>query len=107
MRSWGIIGCGNVTEQKSGPAFNKIRNSRLVALMRRNSILAEDYARRHNVSKFYSNANDLINDKDVNAVYVATPPGSHAEYSIKSLKAGKPVYVEKPMAVNYSECVRI
>jgi len=107
MINWGIIGCGKVTEQKSGPAFNKVSGSRLVAVMRRNRDLAEDYARRHNVPRYYSDAGDLINDKDVNAVYIATPPGSHAEYAIKALKAGKPVYIEKPMAANYRECVMI
>ncbi len=107
MINWGIIGCGKVTEQKSGPAFNKVSGSRLVAVMRRNRDLAEDYARRHKVPRYYSDAGDLINDKDVNAVYIATPPGSHAEYAIKALKAGKPVYIEKPMAANYRECVMI
>jgi predicted dehydrogenase len=104
MINWGIIGCGNVTEVKSGPAFNKVRGSKLIAVMRRNISLAEDYARRHNVPKVYTKAGDLINDKDINAIYVATPPGSHAEYAIASIKAGKPVYIEKPMAVNHAEC---
>jgi predicted dehydrogenase len=107
MIKWGIIGCGNVTEVKSGPAFNKVKNSRLIAVMRRDALLAEDYARRHDVPRFYSNAHDLINDKDINAVYVATPPGSHAEYAIASITAGKPAYIEKPMAVNYAECLKI
>jgi predicted dehydrogenase len=107
MINWGIIGCGNVTEVKSGPAFNKVKDSQLVAVMRRNASLAEDYARRHNVPKAYSDAYDLINDKEINAVYVATPPSSHAEYAIASIKAGKPVYIEKPMALNYTECVKI
>ena len=107
MINWGIIGCGKVTELKSGPAFNKIEGSRLVAVMRRNAELAEDYARRHNVARFYIDADDLINDRDVNAVYVATPPVNHAEYAIKALKAGKPVYIEKPMALNYKECLKI
>jgi predicted dehydrogenase len=107
MINWGIIGCGNVTEVKSGPAFNKVNNSNLIAVMRRNAELAEDYAKRHNVPRFYSDASDLINDPDVNAIYVATPPGSHAELAIRSIKAGKPVYIEKPMAVNYAECRKI
>lgn len=107
MINWGIIGCGNVTEVKSGPAFNKVRDSQLVAVMRRDAMLAEDYARRHNVPKFYSKASDLINDKDINAVYIATPPVSHAEYAIEVIKARKPVYIEKPMALNYSECLKI
>jgi len=107
MINWGIIGCGNVTEVKSGPAFNKVKNSRLVAVMRRDARLAEDYAKRHNVPKFYSDASDLINDPEINAVYIATPPSSHAEYALKVIKAGKPVYIEKPMALNYKECQKI
>lgn len=107
MIKWGIIGCGDVTELKSGPAFSKVKDSTLVAVMRRNASLVEDYARRHNVPRFYTNADDLINDKEVNAIYVATPPSSHAEYAIAAIKAGKPVYIEKPMAVNYAECVKI
>lgn len=101
---WGIIGCGDVTEKKSGPAFNKIKGSRLVAVMRRNASKAEDYARRHGVPKFYSDATLLINDPDVNAVYIATPPDTHAKYAIEAMKAGKAVYVEKPMARNIAEC---
>lgn len=102
--NWGIIGVGDVTEVKSGPAFYKSGSSGLVAVMRRNAEKAEDYARRHNVPKWYTNATDLINDPDVDAVYVATPPDSHASYAIEAMRAGKPVYVEKPMAKNYAEC---
>ncbi len=101
---WGIIGCGNVTELKSGPAFSKIEHSRLVAVMRRDGQKAADYARRHGVAKWYSDAAQLINDPEVNAVYVATPPDTHASYAITVMRAGKPVYVEKPMARNHQEC---
>jgi len=104
MVKWGIIGCGNVTEVKSGPAFNKVSNSKLVAVMRRNKELAEDYARRHGVPKYYSDASQLINDPEVNAIYVATPPSSHMEYALAAIRAGKPVYIEKPMALNHAEC---
>ncbi len=102
--NWGIIGCGNVTELKSGPAFNKVEHSRLVAVMRRDAALAQDYAERHGVARWYSDASELINDPEVNAVYIATPPDTHALYAIQAMKAGKPVYVEKPMARNYQEC---
>lgn len=102
--NWGIIGCGDVTEKKSGPAFNKIEGSRLVAVMRRNASLAEEYAIRHGVPKFYSDATLLINDPEVNVVYIATPPDTHAKYAIEAMKAGKPVYVEKPMARTVAEC---
>jgi len=105
--TWGIIGCGNVTEVKSGPAFNKVPNSSLAAVMRRDKTLAEDYANRHQVKKWYSDADSLINDQDINAIYIATPPDSHEEYTIAAFKAGKPVYVEKPMALNSSEARRM
>jgi predicted dehydrogenase len=99
---WGIIGCGDVTELKSGPAFNKVNNSSLVAVMRRDAAKAEDYAKRHNIPRWYNDAAKLINDPEVNAIYVATPPSSHQEYAIAAINAGKPVYVEKPMANNYA-----
>ncbi len=105
--NWGIIGCGDVTEVKSGPAFNKVSNSRLVAVMRRNAEKAKDYASRHGVSKWYANATELINDPEVNAIYVATPPLQHEEYTIAALKAGKPVYVEKPMALDAEAAARM
>lgn len=104
---WGIIGCGDVTEVKSGPAFSKVNNSRLVAVMRRDRTRAEDYAKRHDVPKWYTDAYALINDPEINAVYVATPPLQHEEYTIASLEAGKPVYVEKPMAVSEAAAKRM
>jgi predicted dehydrogenase len=104
---WGIIGVGNVTEKKSGPAFYKCNNSKLVAVMRRNAEKSADYARRHNVSKWYSNVTELINDPEVEAVYIATPPDSHAKYAVEAMQAGKPVYVEKPMAGSYKECLEM
>ena len=104
---WGIIGCGNVTEVKSGPAFQKAEGSQLIAIMRRNGELARDYSIRHNVPKWYDDADKLINDPDVDAVYVATPPSTHKEFTLKAARGGKPVYVEKPMAINYAECVEM
>jgi predicted dehydrogenase len=100
--SWGIIGCGNVTEQKSGPAFNKVPHSELVAVMRRDIVKAEDYAKRHGVPFFYNDAEALINHPGINAVYIATPPDSHESYAIKVIEAGKAVYLEKPMTIDYT-----
>lgn len=104
---WGIIGCGNVTERKSGPAFHKAPHSRLVAVMRRDATLAEDYARRHGVPKWYADAHALIHDPSVEAIYIATPPSSHEAYAIEALNAGKPVYLEKPMSTTLASCQRI
>ena len=105
--NWGIIGCGDVCEVKSGPAFNKVANSKLVAVMRRNPDKAKDFARRHGVPKYYSDADEIINDKEVNAIYIATPPSSHESYLEKALKAGKPVYVEKPVTINAASLERM
>lgn len=101
---WGIIGCGNVTEVKSGPGFQQANNSALVAVMRRDGALAKDYAERHSVPKWYDDAQALIDDPDVDAVYIATPPNAHMAYTLAAARAGKPVYVEKPMALNFAEC---
>lgn len=104
---WGIIGCGDVCEVKSGPAFNKVPDSRLIAVMRRDEAKAADFARRHGVPKYYSDAEKLINEPDVNAIYIATPPSSHAGYMEQALKAGKPVYVEKPVTTSADMCRRM
>jgi len=104
---WGIIGAGDVCEVKSGPAFQQISHSRLVAVMRRDAEKAQDFAQRHRVPKWYTNATELIQDPDINAIYIATPPDSHASYTIEALQQGKPVYVEKPMARTYEECEKM
>lgn len=101
---WGIIGCGDVTEVKSGPALQQAEHSNLVAVMRRNGTLARDYAARHGVPRWYDDAQALIDDPEVDAVYVATPPDTHQLYTLRAAQAGKPVYVEKPMALNFAEC---
>ena len=101
---WGIIGVGNVTERKSGPGFQQAERSELVAVMRRNGDLAADYARRHYIPRWYDDADKLINDPEVDAVYVATPPDSHRDYVLRVAQVGKPVYVEKPMARTALEC---
>ena len=104
---WGFIGCGEVTELKSGPAFSEVEGSTVVAVMSRQKERARSYALRHGIPKWYTDVQELIDDPDVNAVYVATPPSSHATYAIMAMRAGKPVYVEKPLAASYEDCVRI
>lgn len=104
---WGFIGCGEVTEKKSGPAFNEVPGSHVVAVMSRNAEKAESYAKRHNKKKWYTDPLELINDPEINAIYIATPPSSHATFAIMAMKAGKPVYIEKPLAASYEDCARI
>src|SRR6202453_2178203 len=95
---WGMLGCGDVTEVKSGPAFQKADGSQLVAVMRRDGGKDGDYARRHNVPFWTNDADELIEREDVDIIYIATPPGAHLELALKVCAAGKPCYVEKPMA---------
>ncbi len=104
---WGFIGCGEVTELKSGPAFSSVPGSSVVAVMSRNIEKARSYAKRHDIPKWYDDAQQLINNPEVNAIYIATPPSSHATFAIMAMKAGKPVYVEKPLAASYDDCIRI
>lgn len=105
--SWGFIGCGEVTEKKSGPAFNEVSGSHVEAVMSRTEEKARSYAERHRIKKWYTDPNELITDTDVSAIYIATPPSSHATFAIMAMRAGKPVYVEKPLAASYEDCVRI
>ena len=104
---WGMIGAGAVTEQKSGPALQKADRSELAAVMRRSPGMAAEYARRHGVPLHFDNAQDLIRDPQVDAIYIASPPGSHAQLALLAAEAGKPTYIEKPMARSFHECQAI
>ena len=105
--NWGFIGCGEVTEKKSGPAFSEVEGSHVEAVMSRSEAKARLYAERHHIRKWYTDAQELIDDPDVNAVYIATPPSSHATFAIMAMRVGKPVYVEKLLAASYEDCVRV
>lgn len=101
--NWGIIGCGDVAEKKSGPAFQKVENSNLLAVMRRDKTKAKDFAERHKVPEWFDDASQLLAHCEINAIYVATPPSSHLEYALQALDAGKNVYLEKPMVITKEE----
>ncbi|WP_116127693.1 Gfo/Idh/MocA family protein [Lewinella sp. IMCC34183] len=100
---WGIIGCGDVTEVKSGPPYQFTEGFELTAVMRRDQEKLRDYADRHGVPKTYTDASALVNDPDIDAVYIATPPDTHREYALLVVAAGKPCCVEKPLAPSYAE----
>ncbi|MCG9792026.1 Gfo/Idh/MocA family protein [Flavobacterium algicola] len=104
---WGIIGCGNVTEVKSGPAYQNVSGFELAGVMRRDAQKCADYAQRHGIEKHYTDADELINDPEIDAIYIATPPDSHALYGLKVAAAGKPCCIEKPMATSYEESLML
>ena len=104
---WGIIGCGVVTEVKSGPAYQKVKGFELTSVMRRDIAAAKSYAERHGVAHFTDNADEIISSDQVDAVYIATPPDCHKYYALKVAQVGKPCCVEKPLAPSYADCVAI
>jgi predicted dehydrogenase len=104
---WGIIGCGDVCEVKSGPALYKAAGSSVSIVMRRDGARAADFARRHGVPRHTTDADEVIESADVDIVYIATPPGDHEAYALRVAAAGKPCYVEKPMARSAADCRRM
>ncbi len=104
---WGMIGCGEVTEKKSAPAFNLIDHSTLAGVTSRSLEKARAYAEQHQVPHVYQSVEAMLADHRIDAVYVATPPSSHAQYAIQAMKAGRAVYVEKPMAASFEECLKM
>ncbi len=104
---WGVIGCGKVTEIKSVPAYQQVEGFEVFSVMRRDLNLAEDYAKRHHIKHFSNNADDLINNPNIDAIYIATPPSSHHHYALKIAAVGKICCIEKPMAPSFKESEEI
>jgi len=104
---WGIVGCGDVAEHKSGPALYQTPGSELVAVMRRDQAKAADFARRHGATRWYSDIESLLADPEVNAVYVASPHGLHLTHVTQAAQAGKIVLCEKPMGTGTDEAQQI
>jgi predicted dehydrogenase len=101
---WGVIGCGDVVDRKAGVALRTIQGSRIVTVMRRSADEARAFAERHGVAQWTTNADQVIEHPDVNAIYVATPPEHHLEYALAVCAAGKACLVEKPAGRSESEC---
>ena len=105
--TFGIIGCGDVTEVKSGPAFQKLPSTELKWVMRRDEEKLRDYATRHNVEHYSTDYKDLLVDSEVDAIYIATPPHMHKFYTLEAARHKKDVYVEKPMALTVDDCLEM
>jgi predicted dehydrogenase len=101
---WGLIGCGDISRQRIAPALKAIEQCELQAVARANHALAESFALEFGAKRWYKNWQDLITDKEIDAVYVATPVYLHAEQYIAAARAGKHVLCEKPMALNAKDC---
>ena len=104
---WGVIGCGDVVERKSGPGLQGAPGSQIAAVMRRDAAAVEDFARRHGVPFWTTDAEELIRHPAVDAVYIATPPAHHVEYALRVCEVGKPCLIEKPVGRSAGECRQI
>ena len=104
---WGVIGCGAVTEIKSVPAYKITSSFEVAMVMRRNPEKAEDYAKRHRIPHWTTDADEVIDNPNIDAVYIATPPDTHKFYALKVAAAGKPCCIEKPMAPTYNDSLAI
>lgn len=105
--NWAMIGCGAVTEVKSGPGLYKSKHSNLIGVFNRTYERAVDYINRHSIEKVYRTVEELLDDSRIDAVYISTPPNSHKHYAMLCLEAGKIPYIEKPLAMTYDEALAI
>lgn len=104
---WGIVGCGDVAEHKSGPALYRTPGSELVAVMRRDPVKAQDFCARHGAKRWYTHAEELLADPEVNAVYIASPHNLHKAHAVLAAEAGKAVLCEKPMGTSAADAQAI
>nr|WP_298793384.1 Gfo/Idh/MocA family oxidoreductase [uncultured Allomuricauda sp.] len=104
---WGVIGCGSVAEKKSVPAYLMTDGFEVAWVMRRDAEKAKDYAQRHKIPNWTVNAMDIIENPEIDAIYIATPPDSHKFYALLVAKAGKPCCIEKPMTSNFQDSLEV
>jgi predicted dehydrogenase len=104
---WGVIGAGDIVRKRVARALRESQRSELVAISRARADLAEAFAREVGARRWHARWQALINDAEIDAVYVATPVNLHAEQTIAAAEHGKHVLCEKPMAMNVAECDRM
>ncbi len=99
---WGILGAGRIAD-KFCEALNFTEGSEVFAVASRDTNNAETFAQKHNAKKYYTNYNDLINDADVDVIYIATPHAFHYQQTLLCLQHNKRVLCEKPLSINYQQ----
>lgn len=104
---WGVLGAGSVAQRRAMPAIHKATNTELYALFSRDAARAKELATEHNATKAYSNVDDLLNDRELDAIYVSTPVNLHCEQVIAAAERGLHVLCDKPMALTPQECERM
>ena len=101
---WGLIGCGDVSRKRVAQAIIDSPGNELVAACRRDEQRLNKFADAMSIEHRYTDANDLVNNPSVDAVYIATPVREHLPQTLLAAAAGKHVLVEKPMAMNVAQC---
>src|SRR5689334_18222626 len=104
---WGLIGAGDIARQRVAPAMRESTGSTLVAVSRARSGLAAAAAAEFGAERWYARWQDLVADRGIDGVYVATTVDVHAEQTIAAAESGKHVLCEKPMAMTAAECDRM
>lgn len=105
--AWGLIGCGDIARKRVAPALRDLDQCDFVAVSRERGELAEAFAKEFGARRWYLAWQELLLDKEIEAVYIATPVALHAAQTIAAAEAGKHVLCEKPMAMNVPECDRM
>ena len=105
--TWGLIGCGDISRKRVAPALRDLENCEFHAVTRAQSELAESFAKEFGAKKWYGTWEELLRDKSIDAVYIATPVYLHCRQTSLAAKAGKHILCEKPMGMNVAECNRM
>lgn len=104
---WGILGTANIARGCTIPGIKLAKNAELYAIAGRNLEKAKNFADEFGFKKFYGSYDELLQDKDVQAVYIPLPNNLHLQWIVAALKAKKHVLCEKPLALNPKEALQM
>jgi predicted dehydrogenase len=104
---WGVLGVAAIATKKVIPAMQQSSNCEVVAIASRDRGRAAEAAGSLDIARHYGSYQDLLDDEDVEAVYVPLPNNLHAEWTIRAAKAGKHVLCEKPLAMSAAEAATV
>lgn len=107
MIKWGLVGLGDIANKRVAPAIINQKDSCLCAAVSPIKNELDVFLPKHRIEKGFLSIDEMLNEADIDAVYIATPPFLHCELALKALQAKKHVLVEKPMAMNNDECERL
>jgi xylose dehydrogenase (NAD/NADP) len=102
--NWGILGAGFISTRAIIPALQQAPAVHILALASRSAERAQSIATQFGIQRTYTDYQSLLDDPDINAVYIALPNHLHHEWTIRAAQAGKHVLCEKPLALTASEC---